>query len=288
MMSCFFERKPGIIKRQDLGVEEQTGKCKTATKKGEKAMSLKKLFIILGVIMLAATAVPAAEKIKIATEGAYSPFNYVNPKGELEGFDVDIAKALCETMKADCTLVTQDWDGIIPALLAKKYDAIVASMAVTEKRKQAIAFTRAYYYSVASYVVRKESNFPDKIEALEGKTIGVQRETIHEETIKEMYGDKVTIKTYDTNENCILDLKNKRLDAMIASRPLMAYYIKHHPESGFAFLLGMYNPVEAAIGLRKEDTKLVEQFNAALETIIQNGTYDQISNKWFGESLLKK
>jgi lysine-arginine-ornithine-binding protein len=252
-------------------------------------MRMKKLlFIFLGVMMLVASPVLGADKIIIATEGAYSPFNYVNAKGDLEGFDVDIAKALCEAMKADCTLVTQDWDGIIPALLAKKFDAIVASMAVTEKRKKAIAFTKPYYYSVASYVVRNESNFPDKVEALTGKTIGVQRATIHEGTIKEMYSDKVTIKTYDTNENCILDLKNKRLDAMIASRPLMAYYIKHNPEAGFAFLLGMYNPVEAGIGLRHQDTELLEKFNAALDTIVQNGTYDKISNKWFGESLLKK
>jgi polar amino acid transport system substrate-binding protein len=239
-------------------------------------------------MLLAASPVPAADKIRIATEGAYSPFNYVNPKGDLEGFDVDIAKALCEEMKADCSIVTQDWDGIIPALLARKYDAIVASMAVTEKRKQAIAFTQPYYYSVASYVVRKDSDFPDKVEALYGKTIGVQRATIHEGTIKEMFGDKVTILTYDTNENCILDLKNKRLDAMIASRPLMAHFITHHPEAGFTFLLGMYNPVEAAIGLRKEDQALLDQFNSALDAIIQNGTYDKISNKWFGESLLKK
>lgn len=246
------------------------------------------MLILLVALMAVPSLVVGADKIRIATEGAYSPFNYVNAKGELEGFDVDIAKALCEAMKADCTMVSQDWDGIIPALQAKKYDVIVASMAVTEKRKEAIAFTKPYYYSVASYVVRKESNFPDKIEALTGKNIGVQRATIHEGTIKEMYKDKVTIKTYDTNENCILDLKNKRIDAMIASRPLMAHYIKHHPESGFAFLLGMYNPVDAAIGLRKEDKALLDKFNAALDTIIKNGTYEKISNKWFGESLLKK
>ena len=248
----------------------------------------KMLLIFLSLMMLVASPVLAADKIRIATEGAYSPFNYVNAKGELEGFDVDIAKALCDEMKADCSLVAQDWDGINPALLAKKYDAIVASMAVTEKRKQAIAFTNPYYYSVASYVVRKESEFPDKVEALYGKTIGVQRATIHEGTIKEMFGDKVTIVTYDTNENCILDLQNKRLDAMIASRPLMAHYITHHPEAGFTFLLGMYNPVAAAIGLRKEDKELLDKFNTALDAIIQNGTYEKISNKWFGESLLKK
>jgi ABC-type amino acid transport substrate-binding protein len=225
-------------------------------------MSRKKFILVfLSVILLVASPVLGADKIRIATEGAYSPFNYVNPKGELEGFDVDIANALCETMKADCTLATQDWDGMIPALQAKKFDVIVASMAITEKRK---------------------------IDALVGKTIGVQRATIHEGTIKEMYGDKVTIKTYDTNENCILDLQNKRLDAMIASRPLMAHFITHHPEAGFSFLLGMYNPVAAGIGIRKEDTALLEKFNAALDTIIKNGTYDKISNKWFGESLLKK
>ena len=252
-------------------------------------MGMKKyILVVLSVMLLVASPVLGADKIRIATEGAYSPFNYVNPKGELEGFDVDIAKALCEAMKADCSLATQDWDGMIPALQARKFDVIVASMAITEKRKQAIAFTNPYYYSVASYVVRKDSNFPDKVDALIGKNIGVQRATIHEETIKEMYADKVTIKTYDTNENCILDLQNKRLDAMIASRPLMAHFITHHPEAGFAFLLGMYNPVAAGIGIRKEDTELLAKFNEALDTIIKNGTYDQISTKWFGESLLKK
>ncbi len=250
--------------------------------------SRKVMILFLAAAVLAASPVLGAEKIRIATEGAYSPFNYVNPKGELEGFDVDIAKALCETMKANCSLATQDWDGMIPALQAKKFDVIVASMAITEKRKQAIAFTQPYYYSVASYVVRKDSGFAEKVEALYGKTIGVQRATIHEGTIKEMYGDKVTIKTYDTNENCILDLQNKRLDAMIASRPLMAHFIKHHPEAGFNFLLGMYNPVAAGIGIRKEDKALLDKFNKALDTIIKNGTYEQISTKWFGESLLKK
>jgi len=252
-------------------------------------MSWKKyVLVLLGVMMLVASPVLGADKIRIATEGAYSPFNYVNPKGELEGFDVEITKALCEAMKAGYTLATQDWDGMIPALQAKKFDVIVASMAITEKRKQAIAFTNPYYYSVASYVVRKESNFPDKVDALIGKTIGVQRATIHEGTIKEMYGDKVTIKTYDTNENCILDLQNKRLDAMIASRPLMGHFITNHPEAGFTFLLGMYNPVAAGIGIRKEDKALLAKFNKALDTIVKNGTYDKISNKWFGESLLRK
>ena len=153
-------------------------------------MGMKKyILVVLSVMMLVASPVLGADKIRIATEGAYSPFNYVNPKGELEGFDVDIAKALCEAMKADCSLATQDWDGMIPALQARKFDVIVASMAITEKRKQAIAFTNPYYYSVASYVVRKDSNFPDQVDALIGKNIGVQRATIHEETIKEMYAD---------------------------------------------------------------------------------------------------
>jgi polar amino acid transport system substrate-binding protein len=257
-------------------------------KGGKRMKTAKGMLLFFMMLAMIPGMAQGADKIRIATEGAYSPFNYVNPKGDLEGFDIDIAKALCDVMKADCVLVTQDWDGIIPALQAKKFDVIVASMAVTEKRKQAIAFTQPYYYSVASYVVRKESNFPNKVEALANKTIGVQRATIHEGTIKEMYGDKVTIKTYDTNENCILDLKNKRIDAMIASRPLMAHYIKHHPEAGFTFILGMYNPVDAAIGLRKEDKALLDKFNTALDTIVKNGTYEKISTKWFGESLLKK
>jgi len=135
--------------------------------------------ILLGAILAMAPA-QAEEKLKlrIATEGAYPPFNAVDTAGQLVGFDVDIAKALCEEMKADCELVAQDWDGIIPGLLAKKYDVIIASMFITEERKQKVAFTKPYYKAAMTYVMKKggDASVLDKPD-LGGESVGVQAGT---------------------------------------------------------------------------------------------------------------
>ena len=110
---------------------------------------MKKVWILLIVLAMAITASGVQAKdwkvVRVATEGAYPPFNWVSPEGELQGFDVDIAKALVAAMGAEIKLIPQDWDGIIPALLARKYDAIIASMSITEDRKKKVAFTGKYY-----------------------------------------------------------------------------------------------------------------------------------------------
>ncbi|MEG1817853.1 transporter substrate-binding domain-containing protein, partial [Pseudomonas sp.] len=112
-------------------------------------------------LLLAGATMAQAETLKIATEGAYPPFNYVDSNNQLHGFDVDITKALCEQMKVDCTIVAQDWEGIIPALMAKKYDAVVASMINTEERRKKIAFTNHYYKTPLSVAVPKDSEITD-------------------------------------------------------------------------------------------------------------------------------
>ena len=120
-----------------------------------------KLHKLIGAVALMAgslvmgTQAIAGDKLRIATEGAYAPFNMVNAQGELEGFDVDIARALCAEMKADCEIVAQDWDGIIPGLRARKYDAIVASMSITKERQRVVEFTERYYSNVLAFVAPK-------------------------------------------------------------------------------------------------------------------------------------
>ena len=137
----------------------------------------------------------AGKTIKVATEGAYPPFNFVDANGELQGFDVDIAKALCAKMQADCEIVEQDWDGMIPGLLAKKYDAIIASMSITEERKQKIDFTGKYYNTPAVIVaapIRQSRWAPTAIRirpASKGLKIGVQRATIHENFVRDNFTD---------------------------------------------------------------------------------------------------
>ena len=126
-------------------------------------------------IVLAAGAVAAKDwkVVRIGVEGAYPPFSYVTPEGELAGFDIDIAKALVAAMGAEVKLVAQDWDGIIPALLANKYDAIIASMSITEERKKKVAFSNKYYQTPAKFVCKKGAIAEFSKEAVKGKTVGV-------------------------------------------------------------------------------------------------------------------
>ena len=141
-------------------------------------------FVITGVAAIVAAGIAfappaqAAETLRIATEGAYAPFNNKNAKGELVGFDVDIAKALCAQMKIKCTIVAQDWDGVIPGLMAKKYDAIIASMSITEKRMKKVSFSAPYYSNYLQFVSKTGSGFKSGMAALQGKTIGPQRPTV--------------------------------------------------------------------------------------------------------------
>ena len=140
--------------------------------------------LLLAATFCAATLLPAvgatAEKIVLGTEGAYAPFNGIGPDGEVRGFDVDIGNALCAAMQADCVWVTQEWDGMIPALLAKKYDAIIASMTINAARKRVIDFTDKYYTSPISFIRMKGSGVDIDDRSIRGKIVGVQSGTVAE------------------------------------------------------------------------------------------------------------
>ena len=226
----------------------------------------------------------AGDKIRIGTEGAYPPFNQIDASGNVIGFDIDIAKALCEKMKADCVIVTQDWDGIIPGLLAKKYSAIVASMSITEERKKAVAFTDPYYSNSLRFVAKKGSDIdPTK---LKGKSIGAQRATISGSYLEDNLKDVVSIKLYDTQENAYLDLGSGRIDAVLADMLVNYDWLKSDEGQGFEFK-GDAVDVDDKIGiaLRKQDTELTKRFNEALAAIRADGTYDKINAKYFPFSI---
>ena len=137
---------------------------------------MKKFALVMAAALLVTGHALAADKVRMGTEGAYPPFNQIDPSGKLTGFDVDIGNALCEKMKVECEWVTQDWDGIIPGLLAKKYDTIIASMSITEERKQAVDFTNRYYSNSLRYIAKKGSGLD--VKNLKGKAVGAQRATI--------------------------------------------------------------------------------------------------------------
>lgn len=243
-------------------------------------------FIIAGVAaaltagIAFAPAAQAAETLRIATEGAYAPFNNKNTKGELVGFDVDIAKALCAEMKVKCTIVAQDWDGIIPGLMAKKYDAIVASMSITTKRKKIVAFSAPYYSNYLQFVSKKGSSFKSSMAALKGKTIGAQRATVSSQYLAKKYKGVIKLKVYSTQDAAWLDLKAGRVDAILADIYPSYDWVRKNPKFVFT---GSKIDIDDKIGIavRKSDGALRDKISMAIKMIRANGTYAKINAKYF-------
>jgi arginine/ornithine transport system substrate-binding protein len=227
------------------------------------------------------------KKIRVGVEGAYPPFSWVEPDGTLKGFDIDIARALCAEIGAECELVPQDWDGIIPALLARKYDAIIASMSITEERKKKVAFTQKYYNTPAKFARKKGSGIEISKESLKGKSVGVQRATTHDNFITAEFGDAVEIKRYATQDEAYLDAVAGRIDLLLADSVAMDDgFLKTDAGKDFEFVGPAYSDPKyfgpgAGIAIRKKDQDLVELFDKAIEAILANGEYKAINDKYF-------
>lgn len=248
------------------------------------------LGVVLSVVMLGVVGVASAREwseVRIGVEGAYPPFSSMTASGELVGFDIDIAEALCAAMEVSCTMVPQDWDGIIPALLARKYDAIVASMSITEERKKKVAFTGKYYNTPARFVRRKGSGIEITAAGLDGKTVGVQRATTHDNFITGKFGEAVSIKRYTTQDEAYLDAVAGRVDLLLADSVAMQDgFLSTSQGVDFEFIGPGYSDPKyfgegAGIAVRKQDVELVEMFNRAIQTIRDDGTYEAINNKYF-------
>ncbi len=245
------------------------------------------LALVSSAMMLFAGAAGAQElKLKIGTEGAYPPFNNLTADGKLEGFDIDIAKALCEEMKAECEFVTQDWDGIIPALQAGKFDAIIASMSITPERAEKVDFTHKYYNTPPAIAAPKDSDIKGVTkEDLAGKTIGVASSTTHFNYSTATYTDS-TIKPYPSSQEFLLDLANGRLDAVNDDISVLEGWLAT-PDGACCKLIGAIKPVPeihgpgAGIAVRKGETALADKFNAAIDAIRANGKYKEINDKYF-------
>jgi lysine-arginine-ornithine-binding protein len=236
--------------------------------------------------LFAGDAAAQMKKVRIGTEGAYPPFNYIDSDGNLAGFDVDIAKALCDAAKFDCEFVVQDWDGIIPGLLAKKYDAIVASMSITDERKEVVDFTNKYYNTPARFVARKGANFDISPEGLAGKVVGVQRATIHENFLRDIF-PKVEVRAYATQDEANADLVAGRVDLVMAdSVALDEGFLKTAEGKDFEFVGPGYSEPKwhgegAGIAIRKGEDELREALNKAIDQIRADGTYEKIQSKYF-------
>ncbi len=242
---------------------------------------------LLAALALSLPAQALEKTYTIGTEGAYPPFNMIDASGKIGGFDVEIGLALCAEMKVTCDVVAQDWDGIIPGLVADKYDMIIASMFITEERKKTVSFTDPYYKAAMTHVAKKGSGITDFSDAgMKGKTIGVQSGTT-QATFAEKTYPSAEIKSYPTQDEVNLDMASGRLDLQVGDMiPMLDWVKKTKDGEGFE-LIGTPITDPAFVGdgvgiaVRQADTELREALNAALKAIIANGTYKAINNRYF-------
>lgn len=266
---------------------------------------------LVGAALLAGVALqPAAAQdvVRIATEGAYAPWNFSNPDGTLAGFEIDLANDLCARMEVTCEIIVQDWAGIIPALQAGKYDAIMAGMNITDARLEVIDFSRSYAGGPHGLAVMADSPLAalpgegrlsldgdaDAVAALiaewtpmlQGKVIGVQGSTTNSNFLTEYLGDIVEIREYATTEQHDLDLAAGRLDGIFAAHSAFNATMQK-PEFADMQIVGpgLSGGVlgrGVAVGLRKGEEELRDKFTAAIEAAIADGTVKALSEKWFG------
>lgn len=236
---------------------------------------------------LAASAVQAQETLKLGTEGAYPPFNFIDSAGNVTGFDVEIGQALCAKMNVKCEVVAQDWDGIIPGLLAKKYDFIIASMFITEERKKQVNFSDPYYLAAMTVVAPKETDIKEfTADGLEGKVVGVQVGTTQAEYAHKIF-TKSEVREYPTQDEVNLDLAAGRIDAQVGDMLPMLEWVTKTEDGACCELKGEPITDPAFVGdgvgiaIRKEDTDLLAKMNAALKEIRADGTYKAINDKYF-------
>ncbi len=246
--------------------------------------------ILLAAFLVLPVAAPAQapdwKKIRIGVEGAYPPFSELAPSGELKGFDIDIARALCQRMQAECTLVQQDFDGMIPGLMARKFDAVIASMSITEERKRQVAFSDRYYNTPARFVVKTGSPLAITVEGLKGRRIGVQRSTIHDRYATDTFKGAQIVR-YTKQDEIYLDLAAGRIDA--ALQDVVAAdvgFLKTPQGKGFGFAGPTYSDPKyfgdgSGIAMRKSDTALQAKFNAAIKALRADGGYKQLQDKYF-------
>lgn len=251
------------------------------------------VFIILCLVFLTGNAFASEgsdkswKKIRVAVEGTYPPFSTLTPEGTIEGFDIDITRALGEAAGAELELVIQDWDGLIPGLLARKTDCIVASMSITEERKQKVAFTDKYYQTPASFVAKKGTVKDCSEESLKGKTIGVQIATTHDQYLTDIYGKNITIKRYTSLEDLYLDIQSGRIDMFMADSIASELGFISKPQGQNYEFVGQqltdskWFGEGIGIACRKDNQELVNKLNAAIKKIRENGTYDRIRKKYF-------
>ncbi|MBT8766285.1 transporter substrate-binding domain-containing protein [Pseudomonas boanensis] len=249
-----------------------------------------------GAVMLMAGAAGAqAETLKFAMAAEpYPPFSVKQPDGQWVGFEPDLIRKLCADMQAQCEIEEVAWDGIIPALLAKKVDVIFNSMSITEEREKQISFSRAYYDSPAVIVAPKALNFSLSPGALKGKAVGVQIATNNANYLKKHYEGIADVRYYDTQDSVNADLVAGRIDVMLADGLAVTTFVKSADAQAAGIeIVGEvpHDPIFGrgmGAGLRKEDQALKAKLDDAIGKLLASEDYKTISAKYFDVSVAPK
>ncbi|MDA3922495.1 MAG: transporter substrate-binding domain-containing protein [Salinisphaera sp.] len=240
-----------------------------------------------------ATSAIAAESVRIATNLPYKPMEYSLPNGQFTGFDIDLGNALCKQAQLKCSWVDQSWNGIIPGLMARKYDAIMSSMTINADRKKVLLFSKPYIVVPSAYFVPADSNLttPDA-KTLKGKKIGVQRGTVQDNYVTDKFGKEATIKRYANADDVAVDMDAGRLDIAFLDMPTGQSTLLDKKNAPYKMVGKPLSKPQSYFGdgfgiaFRKNEGDLAAKFNKALGQLKQNGTYNKIYAKYFGKGTM--
>ncbi|WOG29484.1 lysine/arginine/ornithine ABC transporter substrate-binding protein [Endozoicomonas sp. 8E] len=230
----------------------------------------------------------AAETIRFATEATYPPFEFVGEDNQLEGFDIDLAKAICNELKAECTFSNQSFDSLIPSLKFRRFDAVISGMDITPDRLKQVDFSGPYYENSAIFVTEKNKGLTS-IEALKGHSVGVQNGSTHQQyLIEKLESQGVKVRPYDTFQNAFLDMTSGRVDTVFADTAVAREWMKErgkgqYVQAGPEVKDADYFGIGYGIAVRKQD-KLKEEIDSALKKLKENGTYQKIYDKYFNKA----
>jgi polar amino acid transport system substrate-binding protein len=240
------------------------------------------LRILLAPLAILLLALPAHAQTRLGTEGAYPPFNYVDDNGKVGGFDIEVGNEICRRAALDCVWVVNEWDSIVPNLLAGNYDAILADLTITDERKQTIDFTQAYFPPDPSTYISRATSEIDYV-SMKGLRIGVQTGTVQAAWLDIILAKDNTIIKYEVVDQELADLNAGNLDVVMAEGSFIAETVA--ASNGTLKADGPPVPIGigAGIGLRKADDDLAKKFDDALTAMKADGTLDQLIVKFFPE-----
>lgn len=243
--------------------------------------------LILSAAIAALSVTAAAETLRVATDGTYPPFSELGPDGEMTGFDIDIAKALCAEMKVECEIKQVEWDGLIPALKTRKIDAIVASMNATDERRKSVTFSAPYYTNPGVFARPAGSDVEISEEGLKGKVLGVLRASVFDDYASKELADWVDIQRYGSQDEANLDAVAGRVDFLFADKIVLQDGFlqrdigQDFEQFGPELTDEKYFGEGISIAVRKDEQALADRFSQAIKAIRENGEYQKVNDKYF-------